>query len=79
MPALQVLVRQGCHLCDDMLEGLRVAQERWDFELRVVDIDGDPALAQRYGAKVPVLMAGDKELCHYFLDMARLQSYFRET
>jgi len=33
-----------------------------------IDVDGDPALEARWGEKVPVLLAGERELCHYRLD-----------
>jgi len=42
-----------------------------------VDVDTDPALEDRFGEKVPVLMAGagsaEVEVCHYFLDPERLR------
>ena len=37
----------------------------------------DPALATRYGDRVPVLLAGDTELCCHFLDEDRLREYCR--
>ena len=40
-----------------------------------VDVDSDPALAERYGRLVPVLTAPDgAELCHYRLDDAALRA-----
>ncbi|HWQ27940.1 MAG TPA: glutaredoxin family protein, partial [Dehalococcoidia bacterium] len=39
--------RKGCHLCDDALAMLRRLQDELDFQIRVVDVDSDPALAQR--------------------------------
>ena len=45
------------------------------FELRVVDVDSDPALEEKYGQWVPVLKAGDEEICHYFLDRTALDAY----
>jgi len=40
-----------------------------------VDIDSDPELVARYGHKVPVLVGGDEEICHYFLDEPQLAEY----
>ena len=52
---LDLYSRRGCHLCDD----LRTLCERLGSEFRLhlteVNVDGDPALAARYGAEVPVL------------------------
>jgi thioredoxin reductase (NADPH) len=43
----------------------------------VLDVDDDPELATRYGERVPVLLAGDTELCCHFLDEDRLREYYR--
>jgi len=75
---LTLYSRHGCHLCDDMRDALHALQERFPFQLDIVDVDADPALAQRFGALVPVLMAGETELCHYFLDRRALDAYFDE-
>lgn len=77
-PLLTLYSRHGCHLCDDMLDGLRVWQARFSFRLEIVDVDVDPVLVQRFGVLVPVLMAGETELCHYFLDRHVLDAYFGE-
>ncbi len=42
-------------------------------EIDVVDVDQHPALESKWGDKVPVLMDGDEEICHYFLDQDRLR------
>ena len=39
---------------------------------REIDIDRDPALIARYDARVPVLCAGDSEICHFFFDESAL-------
>ena len=67
-PRLTLLSREYCHLCEEMLAALRQFQGRYDFEVVVVDVDRDPALEQKWGDKVPVLLDGERELCHYFLD-----------
>jgi thioredoxin reductase (NADPH) len=38
--------------------------------LEVLDADADPTLA-RYDELVPVLLLGEQEICHYFLDEAK--------
>lgn len=45
------------------------------FSVDLVDIDSDADLADRYGLKVPVLVGGDEEICHYFLDEDQLARY----
>jgi glutaredoxin len=65
---LTLYYREGCHLCQTMLQALRGLQSRLGFELTLVDIDRDSGLRQRYDEWVPVLCHGARELCHYHLD-----------
>ena len=69
--------RSYCHLCQDMLDALNALQERFGpFSIGVIDIDldPDPTLLARYDELVPVLFGSlaEPELCHYFLDVARV-------
>ncbi len=73
--ALTLYGRTWCHLCDDMLAGLQAMQARLPFEVTVVDVDSDPVLEQRYGERVPVLLHGERELCHYHLDTPAVTDY----
>jgi thioredoxin reductase (NADPH) len=68
VPKLTVLSRNYCHLCEDMIAALKQFQGRYRFEVEVVDIDRHPHLEEKWGDKVPVLLDGERELCHYFLD-----------
>lgn len=68
LPRLTLYVREGCHLCEDMAEGLGALFPPGSFALERVDIDADPHLRARYDVDVPVLVAGDVELCRHFLD-----------
>jgi len=68
VPRLTVLSRSYCHLCEELLTALRQYQARYDFEIEIVDVDSDPRLEEKWGDKVPVLLDGERELCHYFLD-----------
>jgi hypothetical protein len=46
------------------------------FEIEVLDVDADPALEAKYDELVPVLVDGEGcELCHYFLDAAKVREY----
>ena len=74
-PLLTVYSRPYCHLCEDMIEGLRAMQARYAFDLQVVDIDDDPALEERYGHDVPVLAHGARELCRHALASAAVTEY----
>ena len=68
LPKLTVLSREYCHLCTELIAALRQFQGRYSFEIEVVDVDRHPRLEEKWGDKVPVLLDGDREICHYFLD-----------
>ena len=77
-PVLTVYSRSYCHLCDDMIAQLRPLEAQHGFILTVIDVDADAALETRYGERVPVLMAGEEEICHYHLDPDKLRAYLVE-
>jgi glutaredoxin len=60
--------REGCHLCEAMLQALRGLQLRLGYQLQLVDVDCNPELRRRYDEWVPVLYLGEREVCHYYLD-----------
>lgn len=58
------------------LEALRGEPGVAFFGIDVVDVDSDPALEAKYDELVPVLAdAEGRELCHYFLDAAKVREY----
>ena len=72
---MTVYSRAYCHLCDEMIAGLRALQTGARFELEIIDVDSDATLEARYGELVPVLMSAAGELCHYHLDAAKVNEY----
>lgn len=73
-PRLTLISREDCHLCDEMRAALVQFRARYEFEVDVVDVDRDPALEERWGDKVPVLLDGEREICRYFLDHAAVEA-----
>ncbi len=63
------LSREYCHLCHEMLAALQQLQGRFAFEIDLVDVDKHPELEEKWGDKVPVLLDGTLEVCHYHLDV----------
>ena len=72
-PRYRLLTRAGCHLCDDMARLLDVALARRGIAYETVDVDGDPALRERYGEVVPVLMRDDVAVAKVRLDERQLE------
>jgi len=75
---LTLYSRLGCHLCEDMAKLLPSYLDNAGLSFTTIYIDGDEALEKLYGTLVPVLKAGDYEICHYFLDTKALQQYISE-
>ena len=63
-----------------MLVALQALSDEFSFTVEVVDVDADQALVAQYDELVPVLLGRnegeeDVQLCHYFLDEARLRAF----
>lgn len=74
---LTVYTRRGCHLCSEMMQALERLRPELGFQLLDVDIDADDELRRRYDTRVPVLAAGEIEICYYFLEETRLRAYLQ--
>lgn len=72
---LTLLSRNYCHLCHEMAEALAPMAEEFGIGVRVIDVDADPELEAKYDELVPVLLFGDDELCHHFLDTTKVREY----
>jgi thioredoxin reductase (NADPH) len=57
-----------------MISALRTLQGRFSFDIQVVDVDNHPEVEAKWGDKVPVLLDGEIEICHYHLDVAALDA-----
>jgi len=66
-PQFVVYSRQGCHLCEQLIEEL-LPLIRDRASLTVQDIDESEALVLTYGIRVPVLALDGQEICQYHLD-----------
>ncbi|MFI5119955.1 MAG: glutaredoxin family protein [Thermoanaerobaculia bacterium] len=55
-PALRLLSRSGCHLCEEMKGVVGPLVRSLGGTLEVVDVDSNPALAERWGNEIPVLL-----------------------
>ena len=76
MPIELTLMSRGyCHLCHDMEAALKPLAEEFGASVTVLDVDADPMLEAKYDELVPVLLHGETELCHYFLDEAKTREY----
>lgn len=75
--------RTYCHLCEDMLAALQALRNDRAFTVQVVDVDTDELLVKQFDELVPVLYgskngAAALQLCHYFLDEAKVQLFLND-
>lgn len=70
-----VMSREWCHLCHELVDALQPLAAEFGWSVRVLDVDQDPALEARWDELVPVLLHGEVELCHYYLDEAAVRAY----
>lgn len=70
MHEVVVYSRQGCHLCDVVKETLAQVEIQGEatFRWRVVDIDGDPELREKYNEEVPVVFIDGRKAFKYRMD-----------
>lgn len=67
-----LLGRADCCLCDEALGAIEAARAEAPFDLEVVDVDGDPALAERFGEEVPVVLVDGRKAFKYRVTKAQL-------
>lgn len=67
-----VLVRQGCHLCDDALQVVEAVCRERNVSWRAVDVDLDPDLRARYTDHVPVTFVDGVQHALWFVDAGLL-------
>jgi thiol-disulfide isomerase/thioredoxin len=62
---ITIYSRPGCHLCDEMKTVVERLARRVPMTIEDIDISLDPALEQRYGAEIPVLLVNGRKAAKY--------------
>jgi hypothetical protein len=68
-PDVAVFHSAGCHLCERVLDQVRTLRDELDFELREIDIAGDPVLEETYRAWLPVVEIDGRRRFTYHLQL----------
>ena len=69
--------RPGCHLCEKAKEQMLAARCADLYELEEINIEIDPALVERYGAKIPVITINGVEAFRYHVHAAAIRESIR--
>ncbi len=78
-PRVVLYSREGCAPCVHARDALRRLGRDFAFELREQDVDADPALAARYGDRVPVVAVAGREVSAGRLDSAAVRRALAEA
>ncbi len=73
MRVVDVYSRQGCHLCEVLIEEL-LPLVRGVARIEVHDVDTRHDWREQYGDRVPVVEIAGDYVCHYRLDRQALLS-----
>lgn len=69
---LIVYYRDGCHLCEHVIDSLSYLQQELGYEIKQIDIDNDPQITERtrkqYNADIPVVTYQDEVIFYHFFD-----------
>lgn len=76
---LTLLFREYCGLCHQMREALLRWQQKWNFTLKIIDVDDDEQLVEQYNELVPVLLHGKHMICYWHLDEVKLQDFLQKS
>ncbi len=71
MQPLIVYSRQGCHLCEVLIEEL-LQLVRGQFEVLICDIDSREDWKREYDTRVPFVTYDGEPICKYHLDREAL-------
>ena len=73
VPLLQLLTREGCHLCVVAAVTLARIGAEAGIEPVAVDVDADDDLRAEYGDRVPVVLLAGREHSYFSVDVQRLR------
>jgi hypothetical protein len=76
MASLAVYSRQGCHLCEELIEEL-LPIIRGRLELEIRDIDTNPVWHERFWEDIPVVEFEGRVICRLFLDRDAITGILR--
>jgi len=78
MITVEVVTKQGCHLCDLLLGELDGLKNSYDFTVSLTYLEDHPEKMALFGNDIPVVLVDGIEVCRHSLDnkafLARLTS-----
>jgi hypothetical protein len=76
---LTLIIRQGCHLCDEAANDLAGVVARFSaqnpdkpYSIDVLDVDADPDRKAKFSEEVPVLLLNGEQIAFFRIDQERV-------
>jgi glutaredoxin len=57
--------KAGCHLCEVARQAIEPFREEFGFTFRVISLESDPALRERYALNIPVILLDGREVARH--------------
>ncbi len=73
MNHIQLLMRKGCHLCEEVRTLIAMAEWETEIEVTEVDIEENEELLQRYMLEIPVVIINGEELDYRSINLSSLR------
>jgi glutaredoxin len=70
---VEIYSRPQCHLCDEAKEVIERVRGRYNFVLRVINIEEDLELEAAYGTEIPVVYINGNKAFKYRVDEAEFE------
>jgi glutaredoxin len=78
MVNVEIYSRPGCHLCDVAKETIEKVRKRVAFDLRITNVESDPALETAYGQEIPVVMINGQKAFKYRVEEAEFEKKVKQ-
>lgn len=72
-PSVVLYTKPGCHLCDVARQVVEVVCAEADLDHTEVNIWDDPAAADRYADRIPVVAVDGRDVAQFRVDPATLR------
>ncbi len=73
MMQFKLYSKPGCHLCDEMKTDLLKITSGTDIQIVEVNINSDEQLAEKYGARIPLLEQNGRIISKFRLNVDRVR------
>jgi hypothetical protein len=74
---VEVVTKQGCHLCDIVLGELDVLKNTHQFMVSLTHLEDHPDKTALFGNDIPVVLVDGREVCRHSLDREALLARLR--